>query len=66
MFKPLEVHFSTVIRTILPNKVEVISALSTKKSLYEDMVLFLNVDSTRDFSLILGVHDNEAMSQIFT
>ena len=67
MFKPLVVHFSTVIRTILPNMVEVISELSTKKPLYVDMVLFLNLDSTRTFLfLILGVHDNEAMSQKFT
>ena len=67
MFKPLAVHFSTVIRTILPNMVEVISELSTKKPLYVDMVLFLNLDSTRTFLfLILGVHDIEAMSQIFT
>ena len=67
MFKPLAVHFSTVIRTILPNMVEVISELSTKKPLYVDIVLFLNLDSTRTFLfLILGVHDNRTMSQKFT
>ena len=47
--------------------VEVISELSTKKPLYVDIVLFLNLDSTRTFLfLILGVHDNRTMSQKFT